>query len=259
MSYWIESSSVSRMFPATPSIVRQAPDNKALRKTTILKIDDLQLSTPPIAQEYFEPGVNTKLNRRSKPKTNYTLPSDMPQLPMGFVPSNQTPGANGEEPPQIVVKETQPADLIEVFARIAAEEKVLNALPKYGVDSGTMLMREYTKALKEARVEKKVESMLNEGFTPVEVESAMGAVRMEEAVKKAKEPPKAVSVQTALAETFGVGVGTERSTGEMEVQTDISAAGGKEIYARAPRRTAEEVAVERAIGSADIRSFFPKK
>jgi hypothetical protein len=47
----------------------------------------------------------------------------------------------------------------------------------------------------------------------------------------------------------------------MEVQTDISAAGGKEIYARAPRRTAEEIAGERAkeIGAADIRSFFPKK
>ena len=194
------------MFPATPLIVRQAPDHKTLRKTTILKVDDQPLSTPPIAQEYFEPGVNTKLNRRSKPKTNYTLPSDMPQLPMGFVPTNQTPGANGEEPPQIVVRETQPADLIEVFARIAAEEKVLNALPKYGVDSGTMLMREYTQALKEARVEKKVESMLNEGFTPAEVESAMGAVRLEEAVKKAKEPPKAASVQTALAETFDVDV-----------------------------------------------------
>jgi hypothetical protein len=197
------------MFPATPLLVRQAPDNKTLRKTTILKIDDFPLSTPPIAQEYFEPGVNTKLNRRSKPKTNYTLPSDMPTLPTGFVPVNQTPGANGEEPPQIIVKETQPADLIEVFARIAAEEKALASMPKYGVDTGTMLMREYTTALKEARVEKKVESMLNEGFTPVEVESAMGAVRMEEAVKKAKEPPKAASVQTALAETFGVGVGTE--------------------------------------------------
>jgi hypothetical protein len=231
------------MFPATPLIVRQAPDHKTLRKTTILKVDDQPLSTPPIAQEYFEPGVNTKLNRRRKPKTDYTLPSDMPQLPMGVVPTNQTPGANGEEPPQIVVKETQPADLIEVFARIAAEEKALSALPKYGVDTGTMLMREYTTALKEARVEKKVESMLNEGFTPAEVESAMGAVRMEEAVKKAKEPTKAVSVQTALAETFGVGVGTERTTGEMEVQTEISAAGGKEVYARQPRRSDEEIAI----------------
>jgi hypothetical protein len=234
------------MFPATPSIVRQAPDNKALRKTTILKIDDQPLSTPPISQEYFEAGVNTKLNRRRKPKTDYSLPSDMPSFSLGVVPTNQTPGANGEEPPQVVVKETQPADLIEVFARIAAEEKALASLPKYGVDTGTMLMREYTSALKEARVEKKVESMLNEGFTPAEVESAMGAVRMEEAVKKAKEPPKAASVQTALAETFGIGVGTERTTGEMEVQTDITSAGGKEIYARAPRRTVEEIAAAKA-------------
>lgn len=250
------------MYPATPLLVRQAPDHKTLRKTTILKIDDQPLMTPPISQEYFEPGVNTKLNRRRKPKTDYTLPSDMPKYAMGVVPVNQTPGAAGEEPPQIVVRETQPADLIEVFARIAAEEKVLNALPKYGVDTGTMLMREYTKALKETRVEKKIESMLNEGFTPAEVESAMGTVRMEEAVKKAKEPAKAVSVQTALAETFGVGVGTERTTGEMEVQTEISAAGGKEIYARAPRRTAEEVAAERAMAGEKqptLEKFFGKK
>lgn len=33
----------------------------------------------------------------------------------------------------------------------------------------------------------------------------------------------------------------------MEVQTEMSTAGGKEIYARAPRRTAAEIAMMKAI------------
>lgn len=237
---------------ASPSTAREAPNHIALNKTTNLIIEGQPLSTPPFAQEYFEPGVNTKLTRRKKPKTDYTLPSDMPKYPMGFVPTNQTPGPlAGQEPPLIKVKETVPGDLIEVFARIAAEENALASLPKFKVDSGTILMREYTDALKEARAEKKAESMLNEGFTPVEVDSAMNAVRMEEAVKKAKEPPKPVSVETALAEKFGIGT-----------QTDVTVEGGKVLYARRPRRTAEEVGIERAEAMLDqhsITKFFPKK
>lgn len=248
---------------ASPSVVRQAPDHKTLRKTTILKVEGAVLSTPPIAQEYFEPGVNTKLNRRAKPKTNYTLPSDMPELPLGFVPTNQTPGAAGEEPPIVVVKESQPADLMQVFARINAEQKMIETQPKYGVDVGSMVAREFGQAMRMKAMENKVESMMREGFTEAETAKAMGAVREEEAVRKAKEPAKPISVEQALKETFAIGVGTEApSRGEMEVQTELSMEGGKEIYARAPRRTAEEVAFERArteAGQTSITKFFGKK
>lgn len=250
------------MIQATPSVVRQAPDHKALRKTAVLKVEDMPLSTPPIAQEYFEPGVNPKLQRRSKPKTNYTLPSDMPEYPLGFVPTNKTPGANGEEPPIIVVKESQPADLLDVFARISAEEKAVVSLPKH-VDVGSMVAREFGNAMRMRALENKVESMMREGFTEAETAKAMSVVREEEAVKKAKEPAKPISVEQALKETFGVGVGTEMPTMvEGGVQTELSMEGGKEIYARAPRRTAEEVALERArteAGQTSITKFFGKK
>lgn len=187
---------------ANPLPVKQAPDARVL-KTTTLSVASQPLSTPPFAQEYFEPGVNTKLTRRSKPKTNYTLPSDMPTYPIGFVPTNQTPGANGEEPSIVPVKEAVPADLLQVFARIAAEEKLAEAQPKYGVDMGSRIMHEYSNALKEIKTERKLESMMRDGFTQTEAETAMNAVRAEEAIKAAKEPAKPVPVETAIAEVMG--------------------------------------------------------
>lgn len=190
---------------ALPSATRQAPDYLALRKTTTLVVAGQPLSTPPIAQEYFEPGVNTKLTRRSKPKTNYTLPSDMPSFPLGFVPTNKASGAEkGEEPPLIVVKESKPADLMDVFARIEAEEKAVANLPKYGVDMGTLLVREYEDSKRMALLEKRVDSLMREGYTENEAVSAVEAVRMEEAVKKAKEPPKPLPVEEAIQEALGV-------------------------------------------------------
>ena len=72
---------------AQPLAVKQAPDFRALGKTANLILESLPLSTPPMAQEYLEPGVNVKLTKRKTPKTNYTLPSDLPKYPLGFVPT----------------------------------------------------------------------------------------------------------------------------------------------------------------------------
>lgn len=196
---------------ALPSVVRQAPDHKALHKTATLVVAGQPLSTPPIAQEYFQPGVNVKHTRRSKPKTNYTLPSDMPKYELGFVPTNKASGAEtGEEPPLIVVKEAKPADLMDVFARIEAEEKALAAVPKYGVDMGTAVTREYQDAKRMALLERRVDSLMREGYTEREAVSAVEVVRMEEAVKKAKEPPKPVPVEEAIQEALGVAVAAVR-------------------------------------------------
>lgn len=190
---------------ALPSATRQAPDYLALRKTATLVVEGQPLSTPPFAQEYFEPGINTKLTRRSKPKTNYTFPADNPSYPLGFVPTNKASGPEtGEEPPLIVVKESKPADLMDVFARIEAEEKALAAIPKYGVDMGTMVVQEYSDAKRMALLEKRVDSLMRDGYTEAEAKSAVEVVRMEEAVKKAKEPPKPLPVGEAIQEALGV-------------------------------------------------------
>lgn len=193
-------------YSASPSFVRQAPDNRALRKTTTLLVGSMELSTPPMAQEYFEPGVNTKLTRRTKPKTNYTLPSDMPTYALGFVPTNQSSGANGEEPAIVVVPESKPADLMDVFARIDAEQKALQKAPKYGVDMGTMVVREYQDARRIALLEKRVDSLMRDGYTEAEAMSAMEVVRKDEAIKKAKEAPKPLPVEQAIQEALGVSV-----------------------------------------------------
>lgn len=214
---------------ALPSVVRQAPDHLALRKTTTLVLAGQPLSTPPIAQEYFEPGVNVKMNRRSKPKTNYTLPSDMPTYPMGFVPTNKASGPEtGEEPPLIVVKEAKPADLMDVFARIEAEEKAIAALPKYGVDMGTMVVREYEDVKRMALLEKRVDSLMRDGYTENEAVSAVEVVRMEEAVKKAKEPPKPLPVEEAIQEALGVATAAvtqrrrvRKSTAQLAEETGV--------------------------------------
>ena len=187
---------------AIPSFVRQAPDHLALRKTAILEVAGQPLSTPPMAQEYFEPGINTKLNRRAKPKTNYTLPSDMPKYDLGFVPTNKASGAErGEDPPIIVVKESKPADLMDVFARIEAEEKATLALPKYGVDMGSIVVKEYQDAKRIALLEKRVDSLMRDGYTEKEAVSAVESVRMEEAVKRAKEPPEVPTI-TVIKNSF---------------------------------------------------------
>ena len=245
------------IYTAFPSMVKQGPDNRRLNKTTTLFVESQPLATPPIAQEYFEPGINTKLKRRTKPKVDFTLPSDMPHLPLGFVPTNQTPGANGEPPAIVPQKELIPADLMEVFAKIAAGEKKDVRLP--AVDIGSQVVRTYADSMREAKQEAKVESMMRLGYTEPEVAQAMNIVRQEEAVQEARRPARPIPVEQAIAEAMGVAVGTERTTGEMEVQTDISREGGKEIYARAPRRTAAEVAAERTQTLAELVTAPPRK
>jgi hypothetical protein len=194
---------------ANPSGVRQAPDNKTLSHSTQLVIAGQPLSTPPIAQEYFEPGVNTKLNRRRKPKVDYTLPSDAVTYPLGVVPTNQTPGANGEDPPLIVVKEAVPADLLDMFSKIsaqqAAESKAVEEAKLMGsMDVGAMVSREYRDAMTERQTEARVEKLVKEGYSADEVGDALRVTRMERAIATAREPvPSAVvSVETALAERF---------------------------------------------------------
>ena len=194
----------TNVYTAFPSFVKQGPDYRALGKTAILEIDSQPLATPPFAQEYFEPGINTKLRRRTKPKVDFTLPSDMPTYPLGFVPTNKTPGANGEEPSIIVRPELVPADLMDVFAKINAEEQAMKqTIPESQMDRGTRAIRDYQGSLRATRETEKRESMIREGFTPAETEKAMGVLRDEEAVKEARMPVKPVSVQEALKGVFG--------------------------------------------------------
>jgi hypothetical protein len=164
---------------ANPSAVLQAPDHKALNHATQLVVPGQPLSTPPIAQEYFEPGVNTKLTRRRTPKTNYTLPSDMPTYPLGFVPTNQTPGPlAGQEPPQIKVKEGVPADLLQVFARISAEQDALAKLPRGGIDAGQQVATEMMAALKEKNSQAIYEKFIAEGHTEEMINDALYNVKV---------------------------------------------------------------------------------
>ena len=176
---------INRPRLANPSVVRQAPDNKALNFPTQLIVGSQQLSTPPIAQEYFEPGVNTKLNRRRKPKTDYTMPSDMPKYPLGFVPINQTPGPlQGQEPPQIVVKEGVPADLLEVFARISAEEQALAKQPRGGIDAGQQVATEMLTALKAKSAQAIFDKFIAEGHTEDMIEEALYNVKVSKLEKR---------------------------------------------------------------------------
>lgn len=191
------------MYSASPSLVRQAPDFKALMKNAISVIEGQPLATEPIAQEYFEPGVNKRLVRRSKPKTNYTLPSDMPSYPMGFVPTNKTPGANGEEPAYIHVPEAMPADLMEVFAKIAKEQDMAPRLPVGKMDHGTRTTRAYMQSLQQASETKKMDGMIRNGFTPEESKKAMDIIREEEALRMARKPAAPLSVEEAMKEAFG--------------------------------------------------------
>ena len=192
------------IYTAFPSFVKQAPDHRALGKTAVLEVEGQPLATAPVAQEYFEPGINVKLHRRTKPKVDFTLPSDMPEYPLGFVPINKTPGANGEEPSIVVKPVMVPADLMEVFAKIQAEEQsIKQALPEAQMDRGTRTTRAYQRALRAARESEKRESMIREGFTPAETDKAMGVLREEEAVKEARQPIKPITVEEALQGVFG--------------------------------------------------------
>lgn len=197
------------LYAASPSVVRQAPDNKALQHSTQLSIPDFPLATPFMAQEYFEPGVNTKLNRRSKPKVNFTLPSDMPKFPLGFVPTNQTPGENGAEAPLIVQKEAVPADLIDMFTKIsaqqAAESKAVEEANVLGrQDIGSLVAREYQQAMTEKQTDARVENLVKQGYSDDEVRVAMLTARMERAVSAAKAviPSASVAMETALRDKF---------------------------------------------------------
>lgn len=196
-------------YPANPLNVRQAPDFKALDRSTQLVVPGANLSTPPIAQEYFQPGINTSLKRRKTPKTNYELPSDLPSYPFGFVPTNQTPGARGEEPPLVVQRELVPGNLLDMFAKISAQQALESqAVEEAKVmgrqDAGTLIAQEYQTALKEKVVEAKVEALVADGFTQTEAVEAVNAVRMEKAIEMAKKPirPQMVSIESALSETF---------------------------------------------------------
>jgi hypothetical protein len=220
-----------------------------------------------MSQEYFEPGVNTKLNRRTKPKTNFMLPSDMPTFPLGVVPTNQTPGANGEEPAIVAVRESQPDNLRAVFARIQAEERAEQ--PRIAEDVGSVVARQFGESVRERALEKKVDSMIRQGFTEGETQAALQTVRAEEAVKEAKLPSKPIPVEEAIQEALGLvprqsarGSQASVATAEGGTQTDITVEGGKVLVARRPRGTAEEVAARRAAaesGQPSIEKFFPKK
>lgn len=190
---------------ASPSVVKQAPNAMALMKATNLIVEGKPLATEPTAQQYFEPGVNTKLNRRRKPKVDFTLPSDMPKLPLDFVPVNQTPGAKGEEPAEIKVSEGVPADLLDMFVKINAQQKAesdaIEAAKRDGSkDMGTYISKQYQEALSEVRIERKVDEMVRLGYSVEESVKALETVRGEEAVKEARKAPRAVagSVESAI-------------------------------------------------------------
>lgn len=214
MLCWTRSSSPNRMFPrprlADPSPVKQAPDHKALMHTTNLFVESLQLATPFEAQQYLEPGINVSLKHRRKPKANYELPSDMPKYPLGFVPINHTPGALGEEPALVRMTEGVPADLMDMFSKIsaqqAAESSAVEEAKRMGrMDVGTIMMKEYTAALDEKQTEARIEKLISEGFSELETQQALQAVRMEKALEMARKPviKPSVAVETVMKERFG--------------------------------------------------------
>lgn len=161
------------MYPASPSIVRQAPDNRALFKSALLEVAGQPLETPAVAQNYFEPGVNVNLTRRSKPKTNYTMPSDPVSFPLGFVPINREGRVAGEEPSIIASKVAVPGDLLAVFARIEQEEKALAGLPTFGTDQGLSVAKDYMASLKEKSKSGMMDKLVAEGNPETLIEEAM--------------------------------------------------------------------------------------
>jgi hypothetical protein len=238
---------LSRPRLANPSGIIQAPDNKALKHPTQLIVASEALALPAQAQQYFEPGVNVKLTHRRKPKVNFELPSDMPTYPLGVVPVNQTPGAAGEEPPLIVVKEALPGDLLSMFAKIseqqAAESRAVEAAKREGrSDVGTVVSQQYQAAMTERQTEARAEKMMRAGFSPEMTAQALQESKMARAVEMAREAvPSAqmMSVEAALEEKFPR---QEKPDGDMIRQ--MKAAEAREKFLEGGRREAEKLRVE---------------
>lgn len=243
---------LSRPRLANPSGIIQAPDNKALNHPTQLVVASQQLSTPAEAQQYLEPGINVKLTHRRKPKTNYELPSDMPKYPMGFVPINQTPGAAGEEPPIVVVKEAMPGDLLSMFQKIseqqAAESRAVEEAKVSGrMDVGSLVAREYQNAMTERQTEARAEKMMKAGFTPEMTARALEESKMSRAVEMAKEAvPSATmtTVEAALEEKFPRKAEPETPKPTAEMIAQMKAAEAKQKFEEGARREAEKLRKE---------------
>ena len=189
------------MYPASPSMTKQAPDFKALMKTAILVVEGKPLATEPVAQEYFEPGINKKLVRRTKPKTDYTLPSDMPKYALDFVPTSKAVSGPSDTPTIMKEPELVNADLIDVFAKIRAES-IAEQLPEAKLDMGTRTAKAFQAAVNKARESSKIEGMIERGFTEEETMKAMKAVREEEAIRIAKQPAPPPPMSMVLKEAF---------------------------------------------------------
>lgn len=171
-------------YPANPLVAKQAPDHRALMKSTGLMIESQPLALPAISQEYFEPGINHRLIRRSRPKTNYTLPSDAKTFPLGFVPVNQEGRVAGEEPPIIKTSVAQPADLLDVFARIKREEIAQQAIPRGGIDMGQSVANDYLAALREKSKSDMMDKLVAEGNSEEDVKEAMKLNKLRSLQKK---------------------------------------------------------------------------
>lgn len=171
-------------YPASPSVVRQAPDNKALMKTANVVVESQPLKTADQAQVYLEPGINVKLTHRRKPKTNYTTPSDPKSFPLGVVPTNLEGRVAGEEPAIIATKVAHPADLLAVFARIEAEEEALRKLPVAGIDEGQRVANEYMSAIKEKSVNAMMDKLVSEGNSEETIKEAMKLNKIQQLQKK---------------------------------------------------------------------------
>jgi hypothetical protein len=171
-------------YPANPLLVKQAPDHRALMKSTGLVIESQALALPAISQEYFEPGINHRLIRRTRPKTNYTLPSDPKSFPLGVVPVNLEAGVAGEEPPIIKTSVAQPADLLQVFARINAEEMAQQKIPYAGIDVGQSVANDYLANLREKSRGEMMDKLMNEGNKEEDIKEAMKLNKLRSLQKK---------------------------------------------------------------------------
>ncbi len=189
MNSLTESSFLNRMpynagYPANPLVAKQAPDHKALFKSTGVVVESKELATEPVAQNYFEPRINGARIRIQKPKVNFTTPSDPKAYPLGVVPTNLEGRVAGEEPAIIATKVAHPADLLAVFARISAEEAALAKLPMAGLDAGQSVANEYLGALKQKNLNEMMDKLMSEGHTEEEVKEAMKLNRLRSVQKK---------------------------------------------------------------------------
>lgn len=198
--------------PASPSLARQAPNHITLGFNTTFQTEKAPYSTEAIAQEYFEPGVNTKLNRRRKPKADYTMPTDAPTVPFGFVPTNQFStdgGLTGDTTPQIKITKSVPGDLLEMFQRINAdsvrnEQAIKEGKREEARDVGTRVANDMLKAMKEKSSEDKFMDMIRKGFSEIEANAALQSLRLEEALKEARKPASPQPLNQTLEEALGI-------------------------------------------------------